>query len=140
MSGGPGKVHANCQDDCFGGGIRNGDFRMEVESASACGRLLWKVRKSLLQLSVTYCTVGRYRDTNRSDRVCWVCSQGREVGTAVTGGWRLNVTSRAVTDREMHQQRTTATGLQELQVKDRKYRVSCENKTYKYIDDKNNTL
>jgi hypothetical protein len=51
--------------------------------------------------------VGRYRDTNRSDTVCYVCSQGREVGTAVTGFSGLNMTGNAVTYKEMQQQRTT---------------------------------
>jgi len=40
-------------------------------------------------------TVWRYRDTNRSDTVCCVCGQGREVDTAVTGCSRLNVTGKA---------------------------------------------
>ena len=34
--------------------------------------LLYESRNSLLLWSVTYCTVGRYRDTNRSDRVCYM--------------------------------------------------------------------
>jgi hypothetical protein len=38
------------------------------------------------------------------------------------------VTGKAVTDRDMHQQRTTATGLQELQITGRKYKVSSGNK------------
>ena len=40
-------------------------------------------------------TVGRYRETSRSDTNCCVYSQGREVGTAMTECWRLNVTGKA---------------------------------------------
>lgn len=41
--------HDNCQDGQLGGGIRNGDFRMQVGSVSACVKLLREVRNSLLQ-------------------------------------------------------------------------------------------
>jgi hypothetical protein len=62
------------------------------------------------------------------------------VSTTLTGRWRLNVTGNAVTDRDMHQKRTAATELQELQITGRKYKVSSGNKKYKCIDDKYNTF
>jgi hypothetical protein len=46
------------------------------------------------------------------ERISCVRSQGKEVGTGVTCCSILNVTGKAVTDKEMHQQRTTPTGFQ----------------------------
>ena len=119
------------------------------------GSLLREVRMFLLQWSVTYCgtvrdtnlrdrvcyvkletacysevwrAVGRYRDTNRSDRVFRVCNHGCEVRTAVSGCSRLNMTGNAVKQREMHQQRTMPTGFQGVQFTLWKFKVSPENK------------
>jgi hypothetical protein len=55
MSGGTVEDHDNCQYGRLGGGIRNGDFGMQVGSVGACVKLLCEVKNSLLQGSVTYC-------------------------------------------------------------------------------------
>jgi len=48
MFGEPEKDHGNCKHGRFVGGIRAGDFGVQVGSVSACIKLLHEVRNSLL--------------------------------------------------------------------------------------------
>ena len=72
--------------------------------------------------------MGRYRDTNRSDKTYRFLSQGREVGTAVTEYSKLNVTGNGVTHKEIHQQRRALNCSNSSRLPVGKYKVSSENK------------
>jgi hypothetical protein len=48
MFGGPEKDHDNCKHGLFLGGIRTGDFGMQVGNFGACIKLLHEVKNSLL--------------------------------------------------------------------------------------------